>query len=176
MQHVRLDLRDIRPSMPRLAKPIDTTDLELTNIAFFVGSLANAWVLEELKRSGFEGIRQSHGYLIQHLLEGPRAVGELASLLGVSQQAVSKSVAELETIGIIASVASQDARVRRVKLSVRGERAVKLSRSLRRKLERRLERRSSSADLAATRRVLAIALEELGGVEAVKQRRVRATG
>lgn len=162
--------------MPRLAKPVDLIDLELTNIAFFVGSLANGWVLEELKRAGFEGVRQSHGYLIQHLLEGPRAVGELAGLLGVSQQAVSKSVAELEASGIIASVPSNDARVRRVKLSTRGERVVRLGRNLRRKLERRLERRSSPADLEATRRVLLLALDELGGADAVKQRRVRATG
>lgn len=159
--------------MPSLAKPVDPAKLELTYVAFFVGSLANTWVLEELKRAGFQGVRQSHGYLIQHLIEGPRSVGELASLLGVSQQAVSKSVAELEDSGVIQSVASDDARVRRVRLSSEGERSVKLARNLRRKLERRLERRCGSAELEIARKVLVQALEELGGTEAVKKRRIR---
>lgn len=159
--------------MPSLAKPADPAKLELTHVAFFVGSLANTWVLEELKRAGFQGVRQSHGYLIQHLIERPRAVGELAGLLGVSQQAVSKSVAELEEAGVIESVPSDDARVRRVRLSSEGERSVRLARTLRRKLERRLERRCGSADLETARRVLVLALEELGGTDAVKRRRVR---
>ncbi|MET0385706.1 MAG: MarR family transcriptional regulator [Polyangiales bacterium] len=161
--------------MPRLAKPIDFAQLELTHLAFIVGSLANSQVLDELKRAGFGSVRQSHGYVIQHLLEGPRAVGELAGLLGVSQQAVSKSVAELEASGVIESIASSDARVRRVQLSTLGERVVSLSRSVRRKLERRLQRRTNAGDLEAARRVLLTALEELGGTEAVKQRRVRPT-
>src|ERR1700759_2619656 len=122
-----------------LAKPIDLAQLELTYLAFFVGSLANTWWQDELKRSGGFQLRQSHGYLIQHLLEGPRAIGELASLLGVTQQAVSKSVAELEQAGMIESVASSDARVRRVRLTEVGERGVRSARSARRKLERRLE-------------------------------------
>jgi DNA-binding MarR family transcriptional regulator len=159
-----------------LAKPIDFSKLELTHLAFFVGSLANGWVLYELKKAGFTGVRQSHGYLIQHVLEQPRAIGELASLLGVTQQAVSKSVGELEAVGVLESVASEDARVRRVKLSPRGERVVRLSRNVRRKFERRLERRASSAELQTARRVLLLALEELGGNEAVKQRRIRPTG
>jgi DNA-binding MarR family transcriptional regulator len=162
--------------MRPLAKPIDLAKLELTHIAFFVGSLANAWVLDELKRAGFAGLRQAHGYLIQHLIETPRAVGELAGLLGVTQQAVSKSVAELETAGVIESVTSVDARVRRVKLSALGERSVRLSRNLRRKFERRLERRCGGADLETARRVLVLALEELDGTETVKRRRVRPTG
>jgi DNA-binding MarR family transcriptional regulator len=156
-----------------LAKPIDLAQLELTYLAFFVGSLANDWVQEQLKRGGGVSVRQSHGYLIQHLLEGPRAIGELAGLLGVTQQAVSKSVAELERAGLIEGVASADARVRRVRLTAAGERGVRLARSTRRKLERRLERRCTSAELATARRVLVSALEELGGSEAVKQRRVR---
>lgn len=156
-----------------LAKPIDLAQLELTYLAFFVGSLANDWVQDELKRSGTGGMRQAHGYVIQHLLGGPRAIGELAGLLGVTQQAVSKSVAELERAGMLESVASEDARVRRVRLTAAGERGVRHARSARRKLERRLERRCTSAGLETARRVLVAALEELGGVDAVKRRRVR---
>src|SRR5262245_21247213 len=117
--------------MRRLAAPNELAQLALTQIAFSVGALANSWILEELQRAGFAGVRQSHGQLIQHLIDGPRAVGELASLLGVSQQAVSKSVAELDAAGVLESVACDDARVRRVRLSARGERAVQLGRKLR---------------------------------------------
>ena len=159
--------------MSVLANTIVPAELELTQLAFLVGSAANAWVLEQLNRDGFGALRQSHGYLVQHLLAGPRAVGELAGLLGVTQQAVSKSVAELEAAGMIETVPSEDARVRRVKLSRRGEESVRATRALRRKLEKRIARRSGDAALAAAKQVLAVALEEVGGTEAVNKRRVR---
>jgi DNA-binding MarR family transcriptional regulator len=159
--------------MTALAHPIVPAELEITQLAFLVGSAANSWLLEQLKKEGFSTIRQSHGYLIQHLLGGPRAIGELAGLLGVTQQAVSKSVAELEAAGMLEAVPSEDARVRRVKLSQRGEESVRATRALRRKLERRIARRSGDAALAAAKRVLALALEEVGGSEAVSKRRVR---
>jgi DNA-binding MarR family transcriptional regulator len=161
------------PRVPGLAKPITPDTLELTQLAFFVGAAANSWVLEQLQRAGGGALRQSHGYIVQHLIEAPRAVGELAGLLGISQQAVSKSLAELDRAGVIENVASPDGRVRRVRLSARGVESVQASRALRRKLERRLVRRCGGDAVAAAKRVLQRALEELGGVEAVKQRRVR---
>jgi DNA-binding MarR family transcriptional regulator len=161
------------PRVPGLAKPITPDTLELTQLAFFVGAAANSWVLEQLQRAGGGALRQSHGYIVQHLIEAPRAVGELAGLLGISQQAVSKNLAELNRAGVIETVASPDGRVRRVRLSARGVESVQASRALRRKLERRLVRRCGGEAVAAAKRVLQRALEELGGVEAVKQRRVR---
>jgi DNA-binding MarR family transcriptional regulator len=158
---------------PRVPKPIAPGNLELTHLAFFVGSAANAWLLEQLQRAGFDKVKQSHGYVVQHLIETPRAVGELARLLGISQQAVSKSLAELESAGVIETIASPDGRLRRVRLSARGVESVQASRALRRKLERRLLRRCGKDAVDAAKRVLASALEELGGVDAVKQRRVR---
>jgi DNA-binding MarR family transcriptional regulator len=159
--------------MTTLAQPIVAAELEITQLAFLVGSAANSWVLEQLKKDGASAIRQSHGYLFQHLLGGPRAIGELAGLLGVTQQAVSKSVAELEAAGMVENVPSQDARVRRIKLSSRGEETVRATRALRRKLERRIARRCGDAALATTKQILALALEEVGGTEAVSKRRVR---
>jgi DNA-binding MarR family transcriptional regulator len=159
--------------MSSLAKPIELETLELTHLAFFLGSAANAWVIDEMARTGFTSLRQSHGYLVQHLLAGPRAVGELAALLGVTQQAVSKSVAELERAGMIENVSSDDARLRRVGLSARGQKSVQAARAIRRKLERRLVQRCGAQAVSAAKQLLALALAELGGSEAVRARRVR---
>jgi DNA-binding MarR family transcriptional regulator len=49
-----------------------------------------------------------------------RLAGELVGLLEVTQQAASKSVAELERLGFIEETASEDARVRRVCVSSKG--------------------------------------------------------
>ena len=46
-------------------------------------------------------VRYAHGFLIQQLVEGPRPVGEIAENLGVTSQAVSKSVRELEALGYV---------------------------------------------------------------------------
>ena len=41
-------------------------------------------------------LRYSHGFVFQQLVEGPRAVGEVAENLGVTSQAVSKAARELD--------------------------------------------------------------------------------
>lgn len=58
--------------------------------------------LEE--RSGFKGLRASHTTLLHHIRpEGTRS-GDIAAELGVSKQAVSQLVRELESMGVIESV------------------------------------------------------------------------
>ena len=46
-------------------------------------------------RRGLPDLRTAHGFLVQHVVTGPRPIGEIAERMGVSQQAVSKSVGEL---------------------------------------------------------------------------------
>jgi DNA-binding MarR family transcriptional regulator len=55
-----------------------------------------------VRARGFDGLRHAHGYVVQRLIEGERPVGALAAELGVSRQAVSKSVTELERLGYVA--------------------------------------------------------------------------
>lgn len=152
--------------------PPDPDSLGLSYLAQFVGVFANRHVLSEMKRAGFGDLRESHGYIVQHLLRGPHAVGELAKLLGVSQQAVSKTVAELTRAGYLESEPGDDARVRLLRLSSRGNAAVAASRRIRDKLERRLTAKLGPRRSALVRRALAELLAQLGGVEAVKGRRV----
>jgi DNA-binding MarR family transcriptional regulator len=78
----------------------------------------------------------SHGYLIQHLVENEPKVGELGELLGVTQQAASKQLLELERLGYVRRVPDRvDGRIRRAQLTDRGRRLVEDSRRLRRELD-----------------------------------------
>ncbi|MFO0578731.1 MAG: MarR family transcriptional regulator [Polyangia bacterium] len=155
----------------------DTTgsprELDLAYLGLFVGLRVNELVLERLHAAGFAGIRQAHGYVFQHLLVGPRSVTELAELLGVTQQAASKSVAELTALGYLQDADAYDRRIRRIALSAHGLACVRKARALRAALERRLVRRHG-AEVARTRHLLAAILAELGGLRAVRTRSVRA--
>jgi len=160
--------------VPSVLKPIsvDPRELGLSHLASFVGAFANQSVLAEMKRAGYGDLRESHGYLVQHLLRGPHSVGQLAKLLGVSQQAVSKTVAELSAAGYLEAAEGDDARVRLVQLSRRGQAAVAATRRFRERLEARLSTRLGARRAQQLQQGLLELLEELGGLAAVRERRV----
>lgn len=147
-------------------------ELALSHLAGFVGVFADRHVLSELERQGLGDLRRAHGFLVQHLLRGPHSVGELAKLLGVTQQAISKTVAELARTGYVETAPGEDARVKLVQLGERGRRAVQVARRSRQRLERRLVVALGEARYEQTKRALVELLEALGGVEAVQGRRV----
>ena len=152
---------------------VDPRALDIGYLALFVGYAFTDKVQAKLA-VGFEGLRFAHGSVFQHLVEGPRTLGELAAALEVSQQAASKSIAELEALGYVERVADEaDARVRRVRLSERGRGAVARARKIRASLERKLAAERGARAIEQCRAVLADVLESLGGAEAVKKRRVR---
>ena len=75
-------------------------------------------------------VRYAHGFLIQQLVEGPRPVGEIAENLGVTSQAVSKSVRELEALGYVERWSDPaDGRVRRVALTDKGRAVLEAGRA-----------------------------------------------
>jgi DNA-binding MarR family transcriptional regulator len=154
------------------AFPIDIRALPLTHLAFFVGTFANRQLTADMKRAGYGDLREPHGYLFQHLLDEPRSVGELSRRLGVTQQAVSKTVSELTRAGYLETTPGDDARVRLVRLSERGHAAVRAARRLRAKLEQRLLTRLGKKRATAVRLALGDLLEELEGADAVRARRV----
>lgn len=149
------------------------TELLLGHLALFVGQAVDSWVLATLERSGFSGLRVSHGYVVQRLLTGPQSVTTLAKDLGVTQQAASKVVAHMAALGLVVNVASDDARQRRIALSARGQATVTAARRARARVEHRLEQKLTAKRKAAAEQVLREALELLGGTQAVRQRRVR---
>ncbi|BDZ65267.1 MarR family winged helix-turn-helix transcriptional regulator [Agromyces mangrovi Wang et al. 2018] len=159
--------------------PLDPDDIDLPALVALTGAAVDAHVLARVRASGHPGARRSHGYVIQALISGEPAVGDLARDLGVTQQAVSKCVAELESLGYAERVADPgDARVRRIRLTDHGHDLVETTRAIRRSLERTAlddahEQGSSDdeADASGTRRTLVALLAASGGLEAVRRRR-----
>jgi DNA-binding MarR family transcriptional regulator len=147
---------------------VELEDLDLGHLAKFVGLAYDEEVERALVREGLTGLRQAHGYLFQHLLAGEPTIGELAERMEVTQQAASKSVAELEDLGYVERAADpRDGRVRRIGLTARGREAVECSRRVRRELDQRL------LALADPREDLVRLLRALGAEPRIRTRRVR---
>src|SRR5215470_7906099 len=96
---------------------VDLKQLDIAYLGFFLGLRVNELVLEKGLAAGFRGMRESHGYVVQHLIESERSITELARRMNVSQQAASKAIAELVEHGIVESNRATDRRARRVRLS-----------------------------------------------------------
>lgn len=148
------------------------TELDLGYLGFFLGLRMNELVAQSLVSAGFERVRQSHGYVIQHLIEQDRTITELANRMEVTQQAASKIVGEMVELGILESVVAEDRRARHIRLSERGWQSVRLARKARRKVEARLIAKTGAAYIAAKETLLEC-LTELGGLQRIRSRRIR---
>ena len=60
------------------AAELDPAQLDVVLAALFAGLALNERVTERLHADGFDDVRFSHGFVFQHLVPGPLAVGELA--------------------------------------------------------------------------------------------------
>ncbi|WP_331272310.1 MarR family winged helix-turn-helix transcriptional regulator [Motilibacter aurantiacus] len=130
-------------------------------------------VAAQLDSAGFRALRQSHGYLVQHLIDGPKTIGQLAELLGMSQQGASKSVAELEDLGYVERHRGEDARVRRVELTEHGWAAVESARAARKDLRRALRRRLGVEGYEQLNALLVEVATWSGGMDALVSRTLR---
>jgi DNA-binding MarR family transcriptional regulator len=102
------------------------------------------------------------------------AIGALAARLGVSQQAASKSIADLERRGYVRRTSDPaDARARLAALTARGEAAITAARHHRAALDAELAQRLGPRRVEAARRLLVDVIEDLGAATAVRARRVR---
>ena len=157
-----------------MGEPVDPANLDIGSLALFTGLAATERTTEALHAAGFERLRFSHGFLFQHLVDGPRSMSELARLQEVSVQAVSKTVNELIAEGYLeATTDDADRRSRLVSLSDRGWAAVKRARTARARQDKVIAR-ALGADRADTlRHDLADVLAALGGIDAVQLRNVR---
>lgn len=153
---------------------VDPLSLDLATLSWLAGSAANAFLLEAIRQAGHPQLRISHGYVFQLLITGPQTIGTLAGGLGVTQQAASKSVADLSALGYItAETDASDRRVRRIALSERGRAAVAEARTARARLQARLIERLGPDTVATASAALASLLDMTGGLEATRSRRVR---
>ena len=152
---------------------IDLADLDLGHLALFVGLRVNELVIAELTRLGFRHVRESHGYVIQHLIESERSITELARRMEVTQQAASKTVAELVRLGILEESPAEDRRAKRIRLSQQGWKGVHAARRIRAALNRKLKRVLGGREYERSKHALIGCIEELGGTRMIKQRRLR---
>jgi len=146
--------------------------LDLGYLGSFLGARMNELVRARGAACGFPGLRDSYGYVIQHLIEKDRTVSELAVRMEISQQAVSKFVSELARHEVIEYVPMKDRRVTGVRLSKRGWEAVRFARKTRTQLGRRMQKAVGRRRYEEAQQILAACLAALGGVDRVRTRRV----
>lgn len=106
-------------------------------------------------------LRRSHTALFPHLdLEGTR-VTDLAERLGVTKQAVSQLVDELEALEVVERVPDpDDARAKRVRFTERGRAGLLDGLATLRGLEQEYARRVGAQRMAALREALGLIVEE----------------
>lgn len=131
-------------------------------------------VLADTRAAAGEQVRFNDGYVFQHLVPGPRSVTDLARALGVTQQAASKQVADLERRGLVRRRADPaDRRARLVELSDVGRVAVEAARTARRAIARDVTDAlgaERTAELMAAARDLS---RLLGAADVMAARRLR---
>jgi DNA-binding MarR family transcriptional regulator len=150
------------------------SDIDLPLSALFAGWAMADEVQRRIAADGMGDLRFSDGFVFQHLVPGPLAIGVLAERMAVTQQAASKAVADLERRGYVERVAgAEDARVRNVSLTDRGRAAIEAGRRHRGALEAELADRLGPRRADAARRLLGEIAAELGADAAVRGRRVR---
>ena len=148
--------------------------LDLAYLGFFLGLRVNELVMERTWKAGFRGVRDSHGYVIQHLIESERTITELAKRMEVTQQAASKIIAELIRLGIVEAVPAKDRRTKRIRLSRRGWKCVQLGRQTRTQIAARLMQAVGRTNYQNAKSTLLTCLRVLGGVERIRSRRILA--
>ena len=84
-----------------LSSPIVPADQDIGLLALVIANGFTEAVLQRLGQAGFADTKFTHGFVVQGLLAGDTTVTELAERLGISVQAVSKTVQEMESLGYI---------------------------------------------------------------------------
>ena len=149
-------------------------ELDLSLVALFAGWAMADEVQRRLAAEDWPDLRFSDGVVIQHVLAGELTITELAGRMGVTQQAASKSVADMERRGLLVRVpAPGDARARHLRLTATGQDSVAAARRLRADLDAELADAFGAQRVADAQALLAGVVDRLGGSGAVRARRVR---
>ena len=152
----------------------EPAEADLPLAALFAGWAMADEVQRRIAADGMGDLRFADGIVFQHLVPGPIAIGALAERLGVTQQAASKAVADLERRGYVERVTgTEDGRVRHVSLTGRGRAAIESGRRHRAALQDELASKLGRRRAEGARRLLAEVAAELGASPAVRGRRVR---
>jgi DNA-binding MarR family transcriptional regulator len=114
-------------------RPAPESDLVLLLQACSV--MLNDRVLADTRSAAGGDLRTSDGFVFQHLLVKPMSVTELGKRLGVSQQAASKQIADLQARDLVTRTPNpEDARSTLVMLTRRAHRAIQAARTSRERI------------------------------------------
>lgn len=153
---------------------MDPSTLDLSLVTLFAGWAMTDEVQRRLTENDFGDLRFNDGVVIQHVLAAPLSITALAERMGVTQQAASKAVADLERRGLLnRRPGPADARTKLLHLTGHARRAVEATRILREDLETELKEEFGAARVEETKELLAAVIGRFGGDEAVRARRVR---
>src|SRR4051794_31748091 len=153
---------------------VDPQALELSYVSLFAGWVLGSELHRRMVDDGMADLRYTDGTVFQHVLPGPLSITELAGRMGVTQQAASKAVAQLERRGLLERRASPtDARARLLHLTPAGRATIEAGRRYRAVLEDELAAGFGADRVAGARALLAEIITRFGAEEAVRTRRIR---
>jgi DNA-binding MarR family transcriptional regulator len=145
--------------------------IDLAVVLQAAGRVVAARVVQDLAE---RHVRESDGYVFQHLLVEPLPVTELAGRLGITQQATSKAVADMEARGLVRRVVDPgDARVRLVEMAPPGLAAVAAGRRSRAAIVAELTEAMGPLRIARLRRDLDAVLAAMGDADVLRGRRLQ---
>lgn len=131
-------------------------------------------VLDDVRAACDTEVRYGDGYVFQHLQAGGCSISELARRLGVTQQAASKQVADLERRGLARRAAHpSDRRTRLVELTPLGRRAIEAGRDSRRALAAEVEALLGARRAGTLRRALLQVSDRFDAVDRMARRELR---
>jgi DNA-binding MarR family transcriptional regulator len=108
-----------------------------------------------LKKSGFEAVTRSQSLILLNIMAGERRAARLASNLGVSRQAMSQMLAEMEKRGLITfRPDDEDKRAQIVSFSPESSDIRNAALRILGRLERELESRIGAKNVNALRKAL----------------------
>src|SRR6476660_7768983 len=91
----------------RMMRGVKSSDLDLPTLVTLTGPAIVSRVLQGITDAGYPGVKPSHGYVIQRLVEEEPTIGALAESLGMTQQGASKQVNDLEQLGYVERVGDE---------------------------------------------------------------------
>lgn len=153
---------------------VDPQDLDLSLAAQFAAWAMLDEVSRRLRADGFDDARFADGVVLQHVVEEPIAVTALAQRMGVTQQAASKAVLDLQRRGYVTRRPDpDDGRSTLVALDTRGRAVVEATRRHRSAVDAEVASALGPQRAASARRLLLEIVALLGAEPALRSRRVR---
>jgi len=119
---------------------------------------------ERLAAAGYEDVRPAYGYVLLAVRDKPTTAAEVVSLLGVTKQATSKLIEEMEHGGYVKrDVHGDDARAKAIAITPRGKRFLGVVESIYRDLEAEWARATSRKRVETLRADLRAIVEAAHG-------------